>query len=46
MLPLDAAYDQSIKINKTMKVGGTMYSAAFFALMKSNKKDLAMTKTQ
>ena len=45
-LPLDSAFDQSIKMNKEMKVNGTMYSAAYFALMKANKKELGMTKTE
>jgi hypothetical protein len=45
-LPLDSAFDQSIKQNKEMKVGGNMYSAAYFALIKANKKELGMTKTE
>lgn len=45
-LPLDSAFDMSIKQNKEMKVNGTMYAAAYFALMKANKKDLGMTKTE
>jgi hypothetical protein len=45
-LPLDSAFDMSIKQNKEMKVGGTMYAAAYYALIKANKKELGMTKTE
>jgi hypothetical protein len=45
-LPLELNEDQSVKLAKDMKISGTMFSAAYFALMKANRKELAMTKRE
>lgn len=40
------AQDESVKRSKNMKISANIYSAAYFAMMKSNKKELKMTDSE
>jgi len=40
------APEESVKRSKNMKISANIYSAAYFAMIKSNKKELKMTDSE